>query len=105
MRQAQNCEGSMCLESSGKPDAGKLARPVWGWGRGATPRPTPPAGPAEIARTRIDFSDWLDTLKRRDRRIAVALAAGNRTSNVSKRFKVKSFLQKKSLKKTYCVKK
>ena len=33
----------MCLESSGKPDAGKLARPVWGWGRGAIPRPTPPA--------------------------------------------------------------
>src|SRR5208283_5409002 len=33
----------MCLESSGKPDAWKLARPVWGWGRGATPRPTPPA--------------------------------------------------------------
>jgi D-beta-D-heptose 7-phosphate kinase/D-beta-D-heptose 1-phosphate adenosyltransferase len=31
----------MCLESSGKPDAWKLARPVWGWGRGATPRPTP----------------------------------------------------------------
>ena len=29
-------------ESSGKPDAGKLARPVWGWGRGAIPRPTPP---------------------------------------------------------------
>jgi hypothetical protein len=33
------------LESSGKPDAWKLARPVWGWGRGAnlkvTPRPTP----------------------------------------------------------------
>jgi hypothetical protein len=29
-------------ESSGKPDAWKLARPVWGWGRGETPRPTPP---------------------------------------------------------------
>jgi len=33
----------MSTESSGKPDAGKLARPVWGWGRGATPRPTPPS--------------------------------------------------------------
>jgi len=32
----------MRIESSGKPDAGKLARPVWGWGRGETPRPTPP---------------------------------------------------------------
>ena len=29
------------VESSGKPDAWKLARPVWGWGRGETPRPTP----------------------------------------------------------------
>ena len=26
---------------SGKPDAWKLARPVWGWGRGEIPRPTP----------------------------------------------------------------
>ncbi len=42
MPQAQNREGSECLESSGKPDAWKLARPVWGWGRGANPRPTPP---------------------------------------------------------------
>ena len=32
----------MSIESSGKPDAWKLARPVWGWGRGETPRPTPP---------------------------------------------------------------
>jgi len=31
----------MRVESSGKPDAWKLARPVWGWGRGAIPRPTP----------------------------------------------------------------
>ena len=31
----------MRVEPSGKPDAWKLARPVWGWGRGATPRPTP----------------------------------------------------------------
>jgi len=42
MSQAQECEGSSGLESSGKPDAWKLARPVWGWGRGETPRPTPP---------------------------------------------------------------
>ncbi|MGA2031916.1 MAG: hypothetical protein ABSG68_06655 [Thermoguttaceae bacterium] len=28
------------------------------------------AGPAEIARVRVDFSDWLASLKRRDRRIA-----------------------------------
>jgi len=25
----------------GKPDAWKLARPVWGWGQGETPWPTP----------------------------------------------------------------
>ena len=31
----------MRVESSGKPDAWKLACPVWGWGRGETPRPTP----------------------------------------------------------------
>ena len=31
----------MRVESFGKPDAWKLARPVWGWGRGAIPRPTP----------------------------------------------------------------
>ena len=31
----------MSTEPSGKPDAWKLARPVWGWGRGETPRPTP----------------------------------------------------------------
>ena len=34
----------MRVESSGKPDAWKLARPVWGWGRGETPRPTPRDG-------------------------------------------------------------
>ena len=28
-------------EKFGKPDAWKLARPVWGWGRGANPRSTP----------------------------------------------------------------
>ena len=43
----------MCLESSRKPDAWKLARPVWGWGRGATPRPTPPATVSPE-----DGSDW-----------------------------------------------
>ena len=35
----------MSPEPSGKPDAWKLARPVWGWGRGAIPRPTPHAMP------------------------------------------------------------
>jgi len=44
----------MCLESSGKPDAWKLARPVWGWGRGETPRPTPLAAA---------FGGWQDLAK------------------------------------------
>jgi hypothetical protein len=46
------------------------------------------AGPAEIARTRIDFAAWLDSLKRRDRRIALKLAAGDKTSDVAKRFNI-----------------
>ena len=39
----------MRLESSGKPDAWKLARPVWGWGRGEIPRPTPHGDPTHVA--------------------------------------------------------
>ena len=38
------------------------------------------AGPADIARTRIDFSDWLDTLGRRNRKIALKLAEGEKTT-------------------------
>ena len=38
----------MSTESSGKPDAWKLARPVWGWGRGEIPRPTPRADGASM---------------------------------------------------------
>ena len=45
-------------------------------------------GPAETARVRLDFSDWLNSLKRRDRRIAETLALGNRTGDVAKKFKV-----------------
>jgi len=39
----------MSLELSGKPDAWKLARPVWGWGRGVIPRPTPLVEPSNLA--------------------------------------------------------
>ena len=46
------------------------------------------AGPAEIARTRIDFTAWLASLKRRDRRIAESLSLGNHTQDVAKRFNV-----------------
>jgi RNA polymerase sigma factor (sigma-70 family) len=46
------------------------------------------AGPADIARTRIDFSDWLGSLKRRDRRVAEFLASGETTTAAAKKFKV-----------------
>ena len=46
------------------------------------------AGPADIARTRIDFSDWLDSLSRRDRRVAEFLAQGETTRAAATRFKV-----------------
>jgi len=45
-------------------------------------------GPADIARTRIDFGDWLGSIKRRDRRIAEFLALGNRTDDTARKFKV-----------------
>jgi hypothetical protein len=44
------------------------------------------AGPAETAAARIDVAAWLRTLSRRDRRIAQALASGERTCVVARRF-------------------
>ena len=44
------------------------------------------ATPADIAATRIDFSDWLTSLKPRMRRIAKTLATGETTTNVARRF-------------------
>ena len=78
----------MCLESSGKPDAGKLARPVWGWGRGVTPRPTPRTPVPDQASFRIDFPRWLALHPDRDRRIAEALAVGHGTGEVARKFGV-----------------
>jgi hypothetical protein len=46
------------------------------------------AGPAETARVRLDFAAWLDSLKRRDRKIALKLAEGEKTSDVARRFKI-----------------
>ena len=46
------------------------------------------AGPADIACTRIDFSDWLDSLKRRDRRVAEFLAKGETTKATAAKFHV-----------------
>jgi len=42
----------------------------------------------DIVSFRVDFSDWLRRLPRRDRRIAESLALGNRTRDVAKRFDV-----------------
>jgi len=78
----------MRLESSGKPDAGKLARPVWGWGQGVIPWPTPHAGPADTAATRIDFGTWLETLPARVRKIATFLATGETTMAAAQRFRL-----------------
>ena len=44
------------------------------------------AGPAETARVRMDFGDWLHSLPRRDRRIALKLASGEQTSRVAQVF-------------------
>ena len=44
------------------------------------------AGPAEIAAARIDVAAWLATLSTRNRRIATALAVGDESSAVARRF-------------------
>jgi hypothetical protein len=46
------------------------------------------AGPSETARVRIDFAGWLKTLRRRDRRIAMALAGGETTGRAAQMFKL-----------------
>ena len=46
------------------------------------------AGPAETAAMRIDFSDWLKSLKPRMRRIAKFLATGETTKNAARKFGV-----------------
>lgn len=44
--------------------------------------------PAELAALRLDFADWLATLSPRDRRVAKALAIGERTTTVARLFKM-----------------
>jgi hypothetical protein len=46
------------------------------------------ATPADIAATRIDFAAWLDTLPRRERRIAEELATGETTNIAANKFNV-----------------
>ena len=46
------------------------------------------AGPADTARVRLDFSEWLASLPCRHRRLAQYLSLGNRTSDAAKKFRV-----------------
>ena len=46
------------------------------------------AGPADTACCRIDFGDWLASLSRRHRKIAMILAMGESTKRVARRFRV-----------------
>jgi hypothetical protein len=46
------------------------------------------AGPAETAAVRVDFSEWLETLSARDRRLAETLAMGERTGRVARVFRI-----------------
>ena len=42
----------------------------------------------DIVAFRVDFADWLKSLRRRDRRIAEALSLGHSTSHAARKFKV-----------------
>jgi hypothetical protein len=46
------------------------------------------AGPADVAATKLDFSEWLRSLPRRPRWIAKTLATGETTGATAKRFGV-----------------
>ena len=48
----------------------------------------PTSTPADLAATRIDFPAWLETLSRRDRKIALKLAVGETTSRVAGQFRL-----------------
>ena len=44
------------------------------------------ATPADLAASRIDFPAWLETLNRRDRKIAMKLAVGEKPGRVARMF-------------------
>ena len=44
------------------------------------------ATPAEVVRVRLDFAAWLKTLSKRDRKLALDLARGERTGDVARRY-------------------
>jgi len=74
-----SAEARKSVELSGKPDAWKLARPVWGWGRGAVPRPTPLVGAASPPQQGfVPLARVLDTLIERDGDLVAAVACRRR---------------------------
>ena len=46
------------------------------------------ATPAEVAATRIDFASWLQTLRRKERRVAELLSTGESTKVAARRFRI-----------------
>lgn len=44
------------------------------------------AGPFDIARAKLDFESWLQSLPRRDRKVAKFLSLGNRTRDAADKF-------------------
>jgi hypothetical protein len=96
-RQGRKVGGRLCIRavmsvycqrrkgiSVGRLDrAGRYA----GW-REAVVQDTRNSPVPDIVSFRVDFAAWLRGLPRRDRRIAKALAMGDRTSEVSQRFRV-----------------
>ena len=56
--------------------------------RQAVVQDTRTADVADTVAFRCDFADWLESLKRRDRRVAEYLSLGNRTTDAAKKFKI-----------------
>ena len=46
------------------------------------------ASPADVVRVRLDFTAWLKILPRRDRRVALDLANGQRTTDVARKYRL-----------------
>jgi DNA-binding NarL/FixJ family response regulator len=46
------------------------------------------ATPADTARVRLDFRHWLKTLPRRNRKIALVLANGHRTTDIARKYQL-----------------
>ena len=46
------------------------------------------ATPADVAATRIDFAAWLQTLRRKERRVAELLSTGESTKVAARRFRI-----------------